>query len=101
MLINSGLEFDSKKAEDAGNLFYGKCAELCGPSHALMDFKVKAISRDKFDAWVTDMQDVKEPKQATSDLHSKVKKSLIKAVLAVMLLHQQMQHLKLHVLHQT
>ena len=35
------LEFDSKKAEEAGNIFYGKCAELCGPSHALMDFKVK------------------------------------------------------------
>ena len=44
MLINSGLEFDSKKAEEAGNIFYGKCAELCGPSHALMDFKVKAVS---------------------------------------------------------
>ncbi len=37
------LEFDNTKANEAGNLFYGKCAELCGPSHALMDFKVKAI----------------------------------------------------------
>ncbi|MEH7076039.1 cytochrome c oxidase subunit II [Neobacillus drentensis] len=59
------LEFDNKRANEAGNLFYGKCAELCGPSHALMDFKVKAISRDKFDAWVTAMQDVKEPQKAT------------------------------------
>ena len=58
------LEFDDKKANEAGNLFYGKCAELCGPSHALMDFKVKAISRDKFDAWVTSMQNVKEPQKA-------------------------------------
>jgi cytochrome c oxidase subunit II len=58
------LEFDDKRANEAGNLFYGKCAELCGPSHALMDFKVKAISRDKFDAWVTAMQDVKEPQKA-------------------------------------
>ncbi|WML27601.1 cytochrome c oxidase subunit II [Neobacillus sp. OS1-33] len=58
------LEFDDKRAKEAGNLFYGKCAELCGPSHALMDFKVKAISRDKFDAWVTSMQNVKEPQKA-------------------------------------
>lgn len=60
------LEFDDKKANDAGNLFYGKCAELCGPSHALMDFKVKAMSRDKFDSWVTAMQDVKEPQKAST-----------------------------------
>jgi cytochrome c oxidase subunit 2 len=58
------LEFDDKRSNEAGNLFYGKCAELCGPSHALMDFKVKAISRDKFDAWVTAMQNVKEPQKA-------------------------------------
>ncbi|WHY68583.1 cytochrome c oxidase subunit II [Neobacillus sp. SuZ13] len=58
------LEFDDKQANEAGNLFYGKCAELCGPSHALMDFKVKAISRDKFDAWVSSMQNVKEPQKA-------------------------------------
>ncbi|EKN66298.1 cytochrome c oxidase subunit 2 [Neobacillus bataviensis LMG 21833] len=62
------LEFDDKRANEAGNLFYGKCAELCGPSHALMDFKVKAISRDKFDTWVSAMQDVKEPQKAQTDL---------------------------------
>jgi len=60
------LEFDSKKAEEAKNLFYGKCAELCGPSHALMDFKVKTVSRAEFDNWVKDMQSVTEPKQATT-----------------------------------
>ncbi|MDR7236152.1 cytochrome c oxidase subunit II [Neobacillus drentensis] len=60
------LEFDDKRSNEAGNVFYGKCAELCGPSHALMDFKVKAISRDKFDAWVTAMQNVKEPQKAQS-----------------------------------
>ncbi|HEY4550109.1 MAG TPA: cytochrome c oxidase subunit II [Bacillus sp. (in: firmicutes)] len=58
------LEFDSQKAAEAGNLFYGKCAELCGPSHALMDFKVKAVSRAEYDGWVGDMQSVTEPKQA-------------------------------------
>lgn len=62
------LEFDDKKANAAGNLFYGKCAELCGPSHALMDFKVKAISKDKFDSWVTAMKNVKAPAKAQTDL---------------------------------
>ncbi|MCM3568771.1 cytochrome c oxidase subunit II [Neobacillus mesonae] len=64
------LVFDQKRANEAGNLFYGKCAELCGPSHALMDFKVKAMNRDDFDTWVKDMQAVKEPEKATSDLAS-------------------------------
>ena len=58
------LEFNSQKAEEAGNVFYGKCAELCGPSHALMDFKVKAVSRDEFDKWVGDMQEITEPQEA-------------------------------------
>jgi cytochrome c oxidase subunit 2 len=62
------LEFDSEKAAEANNLFYGKCAELCGPSHALMDFKVKTVSRAEFDQWVADMQGVTEPEQATTDL---------------------------------
>lgn len=60
------LEFDSKGADEAGGLFYGKCAELCGPSHALMDFKVKALPRAEFDQWAAGMQSVKEaPKAAT------------------------------------
>lgn len=61
------LEFDSKKA-DPDKLFQGRCAELCGPSHALMDFKVKALPRAEFDQWVTDMQNITEPQQATTDL---------------------------------
>ncbi|PLR97418.1 cytochrome c oxidase subunit II [Bacillus sp. T33-2] len=58
------LEFDQQKADEANNLFYGKCAELCGPSHALMDFKVKAVSRSEFDSWVDSMKGVKEPAKA-------------------------------------
>lgn len=50
------LSFDSERADQAGEYFYGKCAELCGPSHGLMDFKVKAISRDEFDQWISDME---------------------------------------------
>jgi cytochrome c oxidase subunit II len=53
------LEFDQKDAEKAGGIFYGKCAELCGPSHALMDFKVKAIPRDEFNQWIEKMKNAK------------------------------------------
>lgn len=60
------LEFDNKKANEAGNLFYGKCAELCGPSHGLMDFKVKAISRAKFNAWVASMKSIKTAQKPQS-----------------------------------
>ncbi|KUP08751.1 cytochrome B [Bacillus coahuilensis m2-6] len=55
------LEFDNEKANEAGNVFYGKCAELCGPSHALMDFKVRAIDSEQFTSWVTAMQNAEEP----------------------------------------
>ncbi|OXS53524.1 cytochrome c oxidase subunit II [Cohnella sp. CIP 111063] len=37
-------------------VFRGKCAELCGPSHALMDFKAKAVSQESFDRWVAAMK---------------------------------------------
>ena len=59
-VTNSGLNLIVKKLQKLNNLFYGKCAELCGPSHALMDFKVKAVSRAEFDQWVADMQSVTE-----------------------------------------
>ncbi|KYD04385.1 cytochrome c oxidase subunit II [Heyndrickxia sporothermodurans] len=63
------LKFDSQKAKEAGDVFYGKCAELCGPSHALMDFKVKPMSQDDFAQWVKNMKSVgKEGVQPTSDL---------------------------------
>ncbi|MDZ5711527.1 cytochrome c oxidase subunit II [Jeotgalibacillus haloalkalitolerans] len=57
------LNFDGEKAEEANNLFYGKCAELCGPSHALMDFKVQTMSQEDFDSWVASMQEVAEAEQ--------------------------------------
>lgn len=36
-------------------VYKGKCAELCGASHALMDFKVRAVPQEEFDAWVAEM----------------------------------------------
>jgi cytochrome c oxidase subunit 2 len=53
------LEFDQKATDKAGGIFYGKCAELCGPSHALMDFKVKPLPRKEFDQWVEKMKHAK------------------------------------------
>lgn len=39
-------------------VYWGKCAELCGPSHSLMDFKVIAVSPEKYEQWISDMQSV-------------------------------------------
>lgn len=50
------LEFEKESKDIADGVFYGKCAELCGPSHALMDFKVKSLPRAEFDQWVAAMQ---------------------------------------------
>ena len=61
------LVFDDDAAQDADRLFYGKCAELCGPSHALMDFKVKALPEEEYDQWLADMKEVEEPVQASSE----------------------------------
>jgi cytochrome c oxidase subunit II len=60
------LEVDSKKAKEAGNLFYGKCAELCGPSHGLMDFKVKSMSKADFSNWVDKMKADTNPQPTTA-----------------------------------
>ncbi|TMV43112.1 cytochrome c oxidase subunit II [Paenibacillus mesophilus] len=43
------------KADKPG-VYYGKCAELCGESHALMDFKVKAVSPEEYDRWIASMK---------------------------------------------
>ncbi|MCT2538095.1 cytochrome c oxidase subunit II [Aquibacillus koreensis] len=39
-------------------VYWGKCAELCGPSHSLMDFKIVVVSQEEFDQWVSDMQNL-------------------------------------------
>ncbi|MFC4409340.1 cytochrome c oxidase subunit II [Chungangia koreensis] len=55
------LTFDKESEGLKDGVFYGKCAELCGPSHALMDFKVKSMNRGDFDNWVAAMQKTAEP----------------------------------------
>ncbi|MGD6818414.1 cytochrome c oxidase subunit II [Metabacillus sp. 113a] len=57
------LTFDSDKVSKAGEYLYGKCAELCGPSHALMDFKVKAVPREEFNQWTEKMKSAKSAPQ--------------------------------------
>jgi len=41
---------------DEVDTFKGKCAELCGASHALMDFKVVSKSEADFNKWVDKMK---------------------------------------------
>ncbi len=50
------------QADKAGT-YNGFCAELCGPSHALMQFKVKAVNESEYKDWVAAMkkQDGKQP----------------------------------------
>lgn len=37
---------------DAPGEYYGQCVEFCGVSHANMRFKVVAVLREEFDAWL-------------------------------------------------
>lgn len=61
------LTFDKSSKDLVDGTFYGKCAELCGPSHALMDFKVKTMPRDEFDAWAVAMQNSDDRTVAATD----------------------------------
>ncbi|SFI58411.1 cytochrome c oxidase subunit II [Thermoflavimicrobium dichotomicum] len=48
---------DAKKPGE----YQGKCAELCGAGHALMDFKVYAHEQADFDKWVAQMTTPHKP----------------------------------------
>lgn len=37
---------------DQEGVYFGQCSELCGIQHAYMPIVVKAVSQDKYDAWV-------------------------------------------------
>jgi cytochrome c2 len=65
---NPGQENPIWLQADKTGIFYGKCAELCGASHALMDFKVEVMDQAAFDSWANGMKGVqsKEPVAATS-----------------------------------
>ncbi|WP_059104993.1 cytochrome c oxidase subunit II [Shouchella shacheensis] len=55
---------------DEPGVYFGKCAELCGPSHALMEFKLIALEQDDYDAWVEEMQSIEEAEQPDEALAS-------------------------------
>lgn len=40
---------------DYPGIYKGKCAELCGQGHALMDFKVIAMEKPEYEAWLEGM----------------------------------------------
>ena len=37
-------------------LYYGQCSELCGTNHAFMPITVEAVSKERFQQWVTEAQ---------------------------------------------
>lgn len=42
-------------AQEEG-FYRGRCAELCGEAHALMNFHVRVVPQEEFDAWIAHMQ---------------------------------------------
>ena len=36
-------------------VYWGKCAEFCGDSHSLMDFKIVVVSEEEYDQWIENM----------------------------------------------
>jgi len=65
---NPGQENKIWLQADKPGIYYGKCAELCGASHALMDFKVEVMEQADFDKWAAGMKGVQsaEPVAATA-----------------------------------
>ncbi len=41
--------------EEAGQVFHGQCAELCGTQHRAMLFDVVAMTQADYDAWLSDL----------------------------------------------
>ncbi|WP_077614453.1 cytochrome c oxidase subunit II [Caenibacillus caldisaponilyticus] len=53
---NPGQVTTLKLEADKEGTYRGRCAELCGSSHALMYFNVKAVSSAEFDRWIKEMK---------------------------------------------
>lgn len=52
------------EADEAG-IYIGKCAELCGAYHALMDFKVIALDPADFDNWMANIAEADTEPETT------------------------------------
>lgn len=57
MDTNPGLVNEMFLEADKPGVYQGRCTELCGASHALMDFKVIALEPAEFDQWLASMSD--------------------------------------------
>lgn len=55
------------QADQAGT-YNGFCTEFCGPSHALMQFKVKAVDESEFKNWLATMKQQNGKKQPPTAL---------------------------------
>lgn len=53
---NPGLVNKMKLKADEPGVYQGRCAELCGPAHASMNFNVIAVEPEVFEEWVLSMQ---------------------------------------------
>jgi cytochrome c oxidase subunit 2 len=52
-------------------IYYGQCSELCGVEHAYMPIRVRAVSKEDYQAWVAEAQqkfDKVEPVEPTAAL---------------------------------
>lgn len=68
MDTNPGLINHMYLQADNPGVYHGKCTELCGPSHALMDFKIVALEPAEFEQWVQIMTNYDDtPKTATAE----------------------------------
>lgn len=65
MDTNPGLVNEMFLEADKPGVYQGKCAELCGSSHALMDFKVVALEPEAFDQWLASMSEYDGEKAET------------------------------------
>ncbi|MBN9023837.1 MAG: cytochrome c oxidase subunit II [Rhizobiales bacterium] len=48
-------------------IYYGQCSELCGRDHAFMPIAIRAVSQERFDAWVVAAADDLEGSYALLD----------------------------------
>jgi cytochrome c oxidase subunit 2 len=63
--------------KDAGQVFRGQCAELCGRNHANMIAQVKAVTPSQFEAWVQQRKaDVKAADDAAAQARKKIQQQL-------------------------
>lgn len=66
--LNPGKTTEMMIEASEPGIYRGKCAELCGESHALMNFKVIAHEQEEFDKWLAQMKEPdSKPKTATAE----------------------------------